>query len=183
MEELRQRGSRRDPRWFLDEVCTRVDGGRHRSRRVVIEYEPVLYVLSQRHHGIEAAKVFLTHGKMTFQMHACRSIAQAQGDTPGAARFGQRGPPAGHLLCPVPPHLQAGTPIYTAKRTEPAGVRPAKTGESSSDMPGASTHCSRTSIHAGPEKALSSKRSERDLPLLQGHRGSDGPCPQPAMKA
>ncbi|UQN10191.1 IS6 family transposase [Deinococcus sp. QL22] len=59
-EELRHREPRRGSRWYLDEVCTSVDGVRHWLWRAVDEYGFVLDILLQRHRDTEAAKTFLT---------------------------------------------------------------------------------------------------------------------------
>lgn len=54
--------SHREPRrgWYLDEVCTTVDGVRHWLWRAVDEHGFVLDILLQRHRDTEAAKNFLT---------------------------------------------------------------------------------------------------------------------------
>ncbi len=59
-EELRHREPRRGSRWFLDEVCTAVDGVRHWLWRAVDEHGFVLDILLQRHRDTEAASIFLT---------------------------------------------------------------------------------------------------------------------------
>ncbi|CAM4032834.1 IS6 family transposase [Deinococcus marmoris] len=59
-EALRHREPRRGSRWYLDEVCTTVDGVRHWLWRAVDEHGFVLDVLLQRHRNTEAAKTFLT---------------------------------------------------------------------------------------------------------------------------
>ena len=59
-EELRQREPRRGSRWFLEEVCTSVDGVRHWVWSAVDEQSFVLDSLLQRHCDTEAAKTFLT---------------------------------------------------------------------------------------------------------------------------
>ena len=59
-EELRHREPRRGSRWYLDEVCTSVDGVRHWLWRGVDEHGFVLDILLQRHRDTEAAKTFLT---------------------------------------------------------------------------------------------------------------------------
>ncbi|UQN08412.1 IS6 family transposase [Deinococcus sp. QL22] len=58
-EDLRHRESRRGSRWFLDEVCTTIAGGRHRLWRAVDEHGSVQGIF-QRHRDPEAAKTFLT---------------------------------------------------------------------------------------------------------------------------
>jgi len=59
-EDLRHREPRRGSRWYLDEVCTSVDGVRHWLWRAVDENGFVLDILLQRHRDTEAAKTFLT---------------------------------------------------------------------------------------------------------------------------
>ena len=59
-EDLRHREPRRGSRWYLDEVCTSVDGVRHWLWRAVDEHGFVLDILLQRHRDTEAAKTFLT---------------------------------------------------------------------------------------------------------------------------
>ena len=59
-EGLRHREPRRGSRWYLDEVCTSVDGVRHWLWRAVDEQGFVLDILLQRHRDTEAAKTFLT---------------------------------------------------------------------------------------------------------------------------
>ena len=59
-EELRQREPSRGSRWLMDEVCTSVDGIRHRLWRAVDEHGFVLDILLQRHRDMDAAKTFLT---------------------------------------------------------------------------------------------------------------------------
>ena len=59
-EGLRHREPRRGSRWYLDEVCTSVDGVRHWLWRAVDEHGFVLDILLQRHRDTEAAKTFLT---------------------------------------------------------------------------------------------------------------------------
>ncbi len=58
-EDLRQREPRRGSRWYLDEVCTSVDGVRHWLWRAVNEHGFVLDILLQRHRDTEGAKTFL----------------------------------------------------------------------------------------------------------------------------
>ena len=60
VEELRQREPRRGSRWYLDEVCTTVDGVRHWLWRAVDEHGSVLNTMLQRHRDTEAATTFLT---------------------------------------------------------------------------------------------------------------------------
>ncbi|THF66692.1 IS6 family transposase [Deinococcus sp. Arct2-2] len=60
-EELRHRESRAGSRWYLDEVCTSVNGVRHWLWRAVDEHGFVLDILLQRHRDAEAAKTFLNH--------------------------------------------------------------------------------------------------------------------------
>ncbi|WP_415791694.1 IS6 family transposase [Deinococcus saxicola] len=59
-EHLRHREPRRGSRWYLDEMCTTVDGVRHWLWRAVDEHGYVLDILLQRHRDTEAAKTFLT---------------------------------------------------------------------------------------------------------------------------
>ncbi len=59
-DELRQREPRRGSRWHLDEMCTSVDGVRHRLWRAVNEHGFVLDILLQRHRDTEAAKTSMT---------------------------------------------------------------------------------------------------------------------------
>ena len=59
-EELRHREPRRGSRWYLDEVCTSVNGIRHWLWRAVNEHGFVLDIFLQRHRDTEAAKAFLT---------------------------------------------------------------------------------------------------------------------------
>ncbi len=59
-EELRSREPWRGSRWYLDEVCTTVNGVRHRLWRAVEEYGFVLDILLGRHRDTDAAKTFLT---------------------------------------------------------------------------------------------------------------------------
>jgi putative transposase len=59
-EDLRHWEPGRGSRWYLDEVCTSVDGVRHWLWRAVDEYGFVLDILLQRHRDTEAAKNFLT---------------------------------------------------------------------------------------------------------------------------
>ena len=59
-EELRQWEPRRGSHWFLNEVCTSVDGVRHWLWRAVDEHGFVLDILLQRHRDTESAKMFLT---------------------------------------------------------------------------------------------------------------------------
>ncbi|MFB9990428.1 IS6 family transposase [Deinococcus oregonensis] len=58
--ELRHREPRRGSRWFLDEVCTTVDGVRHWLWRAVDEHGFVQGILLQRRRDTDAAKTFLT---------------------------------------------------------------------------------------------------------------------------
>ena len=58
-EELRHREPRRGSRWYLDKVCTSVDGVRHWFWRAVDEYGFVLDIFLQWHRDTEAAKTFL----------------------------------------------------------------------------------------------------------------------------
>jgi putative transposase len=60
VDELRHREPRRGSRWYLDEVCTTIDGVRHWLWRAVDEHDFVLDILLQRHRDAEAAKTFLT---------------------------------------------------------------------------------------------------------------------------
>ena len=58
-EDLRQWEPRRGSHWYLDEVCTTVDGSRHWLWRAVDEHGFVLDILLHRHRDAEAAKSFL----------------------------------------------------------------------------------------------------------------------------
>ena len=58
-EPLRHREPRRGSRWYLDEVCTTVDGIRHWLWRAVDEHGFVLDILLQRHRDTVAARNFL----------------------------------------------------------------------------------------------------------------------------
>ncbi|CAM3556621.1 IS6 family transposase [Deinococcus saxicola] len=57
--ELRHREPRRGSQWFLDEVCTNVDGVRHWLWWAVDEHGFVLDILLQRYRDTDAAKRFL----------------------------------------------------------------------------------------------------------------------------
>ena len=59
-EELRHQGPRRGSRWYLDEVCTSVDGVRHWLWRAVDEHGFVFDILLQRHRDTDAARILLT---------------------------------------------------------------------------------------------------------------------------
>ncbi|WP_428194407.1 IS6 family transposase [Deinococcus saxicola] len=59
-DELRYREPRRGPRWYLDEICTTVDGLRHWLWRATDEHGFVLDILLQQHRDRGAAKTFLT---------------------------------------------------------------------------------------------------------------------------
>ncbi|CAM3599389.1 IS6 family transposase [Deinococcus saxicola] len=58
--DLRHREPRRGSQWYLDEMCTAVDGVRHWLWRAVDEYGFVLDILLQQHRDTQAAKTLLT---------------------------------------------------------------------------------------------------------------------------
>ena len=58
--ELRHCELRQGSRWYLDEVCTSVNGVSHWLWREVDEHGFVLDILHQRHRDMETAKTFLT---------------------------------------------------------------------------------------------------------------------------
>ena len=96
-EELRHREPRRGSRWYLDEVCTSVDGIRHWLWRAVNEHGFVLDIFLQRHRDTEAAKAFLPRllGEYGARGHSHRSAAELWCRNLGTAELGQRRPPAG----------------------------------------------------------------------------------------
>ena len=72
-EQLRHREPRRGSRWYLDEICTSVDGVRHRlvlgrtarlgtldRWRAMNEHGFAQDIFLQQHSGTEAAKTFFT---------------------------------------------------------------------------------------------------------------------------
>ena len=137
-EELRRRESRRGSRWYLDEVCTSVDGVRHWLWRAVDEHGVVLDILLQRHRDMEAVKTFLTRLLSEYDVpevihtDQLRSYGTAIREIPSLADVDhqqmistarcnnlieQRASVASRAVLP-----KTRTPIYTATRAKRAGV-------------------------------------------------------------